>query len=152
MKNTYSFFLLVFLLTSIPFVSSAQDTFDISFKDTSLLNLKYDTKCEAYTTSKDELLDLNLDLKWLSESSDSVFQDFCVVQLKNQKTHFYTRIDKIKFDYEKQLSLIRQDNLKLENDKLTLEAKLKDLKFKNRVVLITSFVILSTIITHAYIF
>lgn len=152
MSKTCSFFLLVFLITSIPFISVAQDTFDISFKDTSLLNLKYDTKCEAFTASKNQLLDLNLDLKWLSEGSDSVFQDFCVVQLKNQKTHFYSRIDKIKLDHEKELSIIKQDNLKLKNDKLTLQTKLKDSKFKNRVVLITSFFIISSIITHAYIF
>tara|TARA_A100000164_G_scaffold142689_1_gene126704 strand:+ start:199 stop:657 length:459 start_codon:yes stop_codon:yes gene_type:complete len=149
-----SFFLLVLSLTILLFstVSLAQETFDIKFKDTSLLTLNYDLKCNSFITSKQDLLDLNQDLVWLSTTDDSVFQDFCVVQLKNQKTYFYGRIDKLKLDYEAQISTLTQEKLLTENENLKLNVSLNDAIFKNRVILISSFVILTTIVTHAYIY
>lgn len=149
-----SFFLLVLSLIILLFstVCFAEETFEIKFKDTSLLSLKYDLSCNSFIASKQDLLDLNQDLVWLSSSDDSVFQDFCVVQLKNQKTYFYGRIDKIKLDFQQQISDLTQEKLLVENKNLKLTQSLKDATFKNRVVLITSLVILSTIVTHAYIY
>lgn len=149
-----SFFLLMFPLTILlsSSISLAQETFDIKFKDTPLLSLKYDSTCNSFITSKEDLVDLNQDLIWLSSSDDTVFQDFCVLQLKNQKTYFYSRIDKLKLDYEQQISTIKQQKLLVENQNLKLKTSLKDLTLKNRIIIATSFIILTTVITHAYIY